>query len=369
MKLLRSFLPVGQGAFYVEKFVDDNGERVFTAVYDCGTMSKPFNLDATIYHCFHADEIIDALFISHFHEDHINGVSILLQRCDVQNIFIPYTTPDEKLLLGLYYCHCVPEPEKREEYLKLLYNPERTLSPNGVGHIHYVTAPEEQISESNKSVSVLKSGKNALTVLEKAISLPWIFKPFTYKRKELLKKFQEQFDGEFDGTLSPQQLPAFYNTHKDKIVEAFRGVKVDINITTMLLYSGPIQAISAKIHMVRCWQQCHSTFSFLETTQPGCLYTGDAKLSVKKDMNAVVKFYEDVWDDLGCFQIPHHGAWDSFNTEIANFKMSLFLSAGLYNKYGHPHVKVYQELFMQKSNWFHISEFPCSGVTFEVDIR
>lgn len=39
-KKIRTFHPVGQGAFYTERFYDEGqGKPVFTAVYDCGSVN------------------------------------------------------------------------------------------------------------------------------------------------------------------------------------------------------------------------------------------------------------------------------------------------------------------------------------------
>lgn len=36
MKLIRTFHPVGHGAFYTERFYDEQDNILFTAVFDCG---------------------------------------------------------------------------------------------------------------------------------------------------------------------------------------------------------------------------------------------------------------------------------------------------------------------------------------------
>ena len=38
MKMIRTFHPVGQGAFYSEEFFDSEGNCVFRVVYDCGSL-------------------------------------------------------------------------------------------------------------------------------------------------------------------------------------------------------------------------------------------------------------------------------------------------------------------------------------------
>ena len=37
MKLIRTFHPVGHGAFYTERFYDENVNNIANVVYDCGS--------------------------------------------------------------------------------------------------------------------------------------------------------------------------------------------------------------------------------------------------------------------------------------------------------------------------------------------
>lgn len=79
----RRFLPVGQGAFYVEEFADG-----FTLVYDCGSYGNISLINDAI----EKSKIrkIDLLVISHFHEDHINGLAYLFKNFTVKKMLMPY---------------------------------------------------------------------------------------------------------------------------------------------------------------------------------------------------------------------------------------------------------------------------------------
>lgn len=76
MTLLRTFHPIGQGAFYTERH-NINGTE-FTVVFDYGsTTLKGKKLETKIKSTFPENHIIDILFISHFHSDQINGIKTL----------------------------------------------------------------------------------------------------------------------------------------------------------------------------------------------------------------------------------------------------------------------------------------------------
>lgn len=89
--MTRAFHAIGQGAFYTEKF--ENG---FTIVYDCGGQNKKFIVNK-IQEVFQKNEKIDILFISHFHNDHINGVDFLLEYCDVKKVVLPFLHDNMKI--------------------------------------------------------------------------------------------------------------------------------------------------------------------------------------------------------------------------------------------------------------------------------
>ena len=99
--MTRTFHPVGHGAFYTERFNDEDGKCVFTAVYDCGASSSN-RIEKAIKAAFKNKEEIDLLFISHLHKDHINGVMQLMEQCNVKRIVLP-ALEDEVVIEALLY--------------------------------------------------------------------------------------------------------------------------------------------------------------------------------------------------------------------------------------------------------------------------
>ena len=62
--MIRSFLPVGQGAFYCEQFSVAGPEKI-NIVYDCGSLTSVSFVEHQIKYNFQEDEVIHAVFLSH----------------------------------------------------------------------------------------------------------------------------------------------------------------------------------------------------------------------------------------------------------------------------------------------------------------
>lgn len=88
--MVRSFLPIGQGACYLERFhvCDDKGNNI-TVLYDCGSMKSLQLLEDCLSNNLNDGSTIHAAFISHFDEDHVNGLPYLLRNYRVKHLFIP----------------------------------------------------------------------------------------------------------------------------------------------------------------------------------------------------------------------------------------------------------------------------------------
>lgn len=97
MKVTRTFYKTGQALFSVERITCHNQQR--TIVYDCGGNNEPL-MRRTIKNNFFEHENIDAVFISHYHTDHINGLRFLLKYCTVERLFLPMLSPDKELVLA-----------------------------------------------------------------------------------------------------------------------------------------------------------------------------------------------------------------------------------------------------------------------------
>ena len=114
------FHAVGQGLFASGLIVDPKGGgRHFAWIFDCGTKSKKAFLEREINLAmeWRASDTLGLLCISHFDEDHINGVSKFLAESKVQTLVLPYLPLTTRMLIAL------TTPDRTEEYIRFLVDP------------------------------------------------------------------------------------------------------------------------------------------------------------------------------------------------------------------------------------------------------
>ena len=85
---MRTFYEVGEGLFTVERVAG------FNFVYDCGGQRFDDNnggkgIRTIVKETFSEGEEIEAVFISHYDNDHINGIYTLLTHCKVKRLILP----------------------------------------------------------------------------------------------------------------------------------------------------------------------------------------------------------------------------------------------------------------------------------------
>ena len=89
MKVTRIIHPVGQGGFFTETLSE--GKKEATFVYDCGGFDKAKKKMKDYLDSFlpkgKTKKQIEAVFISHFHADHINGLQYLRENAEVKYLF------------------------------------------------------------------------------------------------------------------------------------------------------------------------------------------------------------------------------------------------------------------------------------------
>ena len=369
MRIIRTFHPIGQGAFYTERFYDDQNKRQHTVVFDCGTSFGDITRSKELVkHTFDSDESIDYLFISHLDRDHISLVETLLSsvRC-VREIVLPLVS-EEDLIISMAlnritgYTYTSSYHFIRRMLLHL-----RGGNDNGDFTIRFIGAHEQQ-DNWGKSVLSLNGVELSLSKLSEWVYIPYNVENNTRKNKlknkladllvdnDVLKEigslkaiisnsdefFEKLKDAGFVGDIIKNKGALLAGLKK-----VYNSIDGTINDNSLQLYSGPRDADLAFGRIIsRNWCKPFST------SRVACLYTGDCQF----DIDAWSKMkYPKVWANVGTIQLPHHGSdlsFDISNNPI-NKRYMFVASCGNTNSFGHPSNRVLEYLSLCDSD-FHI---------------
>lgn len=141
------FNSVGQGLFYTGIITKVHKKTLsrFVTIYDCGSTSKREFLHNAIEDLEdilpNENKVINLLTISHFDEDHVNGLPMLLSKFKVNTVIIPYISICEKLL---HISIASPDNPEYSSLLSLYRDPIQFFTDYGVKNI-IVIAGDEQI--------------------------------------------------------------------------------------------------------------------------------------------------------------------------------------------------------------------------------
>lgn len=319
MEVTRTFYKTGQALFAVERITCHNQQR--TIVYDCG--GNNVNEVKRAINAIKGVTVIDAVFISHYHTDHINGLRELLKSFTVKNLFLPLLDPLQQLAI-----RCTsPKYQKH----KLYANPKQFLATIGedLPRIHMVMTEGDESEPGNDQQnnnnpqenfgddgfdSVIHSGTEIdFQFLDDSTNTQntstniscWRFIPFNLKTMTT-KDWQTFLTGiNLPMNYTPQQVKANWGSVRTigrkspvNALKKMYGWKFeDINEYSMTLYSGPTSQHRCSL------DNC-----------TGCLYYGD--YNAKKNFNSIHAKYQKFWGNIGVVQVPHHGSDKNFDAQV-----------------------------------------------------
>lgn len=358
MKIVRTFHPVGQGAFYSERFQLWKPKiETHNIVYDCGVCYKKEKQAVHVVNqAFAGKDEIDYLFISHLDYDHVSLAYAILPR--VKNIVLPLVSKEELIIAMMFYV--VSEESGAASFFSEIIN--RIKDGNRRNTVIFVGDVEVAPNESDNT-NVVMSG----TEIVPQWDYDWVLIPHNVKyhsrRQELTdelgklihqKEFVEEIVGQGLKTFkTADELLSKLNERdfagkvlvmpnlKKAIKSAYTSIEGGTNENSLLLYSGP-KSGETKYMLEYCMPE--RPWCYCGISQTACLYTGDSTC----DMADWKKEYAAVWDHIGTIQLPHHGSVESFDADIDPVdRQYIFpVSFGTYNTYGHPSGKVLAYLMM-----------------------
>lgn len=371
MKLIRTFHPVGQGAFYTEDFEN------FKIVYDCGSSTKSKKksllIKKIIESTFIKKQVIDAVFISHLHEDHVNGLKSLLKHCIVRKLFLPFITLSEKI--DIYVQNYIFGYQS--QFIERLIFNSNSISEEFNLEIVFVPLADNEsainIEIEPSLIEAVKSDDLKQNPRIKTSKVPdWVFIPFNFRHSQrstdLLNALKNLKNKE---NISIEDIADFEkhwknNEDRKKIIDAYKSVPGSLNTNSMTLYSGP-----DKVNYTDFYLNMISRFNLNSTCcfnlgLVGCIYFGDYDASGSLKFKQLENKYSTYWGNVGTVQVPHHGSIHNYNKDINDFPKYSIISAGSTNQYHHPHALTVKHILTYGGIPLIVNEFPGTFVMFEI---
>lgn len=382
MRIIRTFHPIGQGAFYSERFYE--AQKAFNVVYDCGVKNVSNRHKRIVRQAFTEEDVINYLFISHLDDDHISLVTTLWDSVrNVRNVVLPYISP-ENVVIHKILSKSLGLVEIFDFWSRVhsILNGNSDTDTN----IMFVYSDEEGAEQYiNKSRNFLSSGAH-LTICS-----DWVFIPYNrhIKRKKELEDNLNDLIQNVDFQKALGQIGVTIDTVEDlknKITKAefadllssqaireylkgaYKYITGTINQNSLLVYSGPSTDNSSyrmdrhaicpfeikAYHELRLCRYCLSSPFFRKRV--ACLYTGDSDF----DMNRYEQELQKLWNNVSTIQLPHHGSYASFQFDKNKNEFDkgyVFpVSCGETNPYGHPSAKVLDFLMANDCIPFVVTE-------------
>lgn len=275
-----TFHRVGQGLFASEEYGDH------TIVYDCGGERIKIVNEAIDFGLPETPDI-DILFISHYDQDHINGILHLIETHDIKHVVLPLVSNFSRFLSSRDYI------DADFDRIRVLYsNPElffRNNSPRT--HCHFIRDVNEN-QGGRISISIEDLPKEFDSSIQIILLNGWLLIP--YNRKVMTQDDERRFisrlgldpDLDFDQIL--EKWPSLDKCIKRKLLETGIVNRYTINDYSMTLYS--------------------------QNRDSRTLYLGD--YNAKDHCDKLQTVYGGFWKEISCVQVPHHGSEKSFNDEL-----------------------------------------------------
>lgn len=355
LNMVRTIHPVGQGGFYTEIFRASDSGKEICFVYDCGSKTIKRAAFKHILLSSIPDRMdVEALFISHFDEDHVNGISILAKERRIKRIIMPQIERYEWFYI-LTDCF---ENDRKEADAKITDRIRGICSEYGI--------PLIQVAPSEYYESVYRDGDTnriniedltSIRILANGCSLDfrsvWEYIPINtsdQKKIDILKCALDDFFKELHfEKMEIDKMPAseiveIISTYRCKINTIYKRVFNNSNNASMCLYSGSYNSGTVSLCYTQFACSCYSRIPFRpfgrERNKDACLYTGDADLTCIGLRNHISRVLSSKNNKIGMIQIPHHGSIHNSDAEslfeLGGRYSIQFVSYGNHNTYGHP---------------------------------
>lgn len=372
VKSLLEFHSVGQGLFY-SGIIRSNTGGSYVFVYDCGSKQNELHDEIDKFKKMLDKNTIDLLVISHFHDDHVNGIPHLLDGLKVNAVVLQNLSEKQRLVNYLHYRQQI---EKEDSELAILIsNPIGYFKNLGVKKIILVSSDNEHnehkeqsnIFESiredldknhNKvnfgddnnlikisSSDIIHEEDNGNIIYTKNnIRCENSFWEFCFSCDVAINsKIDQVIDTHLNNGLKIEDVLRDENEIKC-LIKKFRINKVKLNESSMILVHHPIH-FNNYCFRLHCdnmicdkflhWECCNRC-CVERNIAPSTVLTGDIVLN--KDFCHIIKEFFETRIPL-IFQVPHHGS--KSNSEHCIDDINKFICSIIPCGYMHRHPSKY----------------------------
>lgn len=408
IKFRQCIFPVGQGGFsmgFLTKTDHNNiGRILYNYVYDCGSIDLS-ELDrelAQVEELLMKDNLlINTVFISHLDADHINGFNKLCKivNGNIKNIILPYIDSKEQLYL---IAVALSENKLSESYFQFItdtnkwikdrapeakifklrakknieqpfpsfennsFRPEDSdviVQPEDSKVIVQIEGFEKKLNEENQETTYSHIAQKLVSSdFKEPLLFLLTYVPFQTNDKlssfgKCLKKSYPNFDiNELKNILKNSKSRRALKKCYSSLSRDHNAISMNLLVKTL----NPTRLIGKLPYLDRFYIDdrhiIHHRYHFKKLKyNASFLFTGDAKLSVKKYYNQWGKFLENYLRDITFCTLPHHGSEFSFNKDMVKKLPNAFFiaQASTDNKYKHPSESVIEFITKKERRYFH----------------
>ena len=409
---------VGQGGFHTGELAaptdptvivtSPDGVRIiarskFRYVYDCGSrQSKRCNALAQRYSRSLDNNSIDLLFLSHFDDDHVNGVPELLSAAHgvrAETIVMPWVDDVERMIafgkaslrgksIGAFFRSLIVDPEAT----LTTFRPARIvfirrgpsgpdddgfldLNPDGdPGDLFRAKIRPDEHGGGKRSAasSVAAPGSSdiyivgddtVIEVISIGATFSWLFKPYI-QASDAASVYAFERDAESRlswswGTF--RDIVRDRNVRRDLVGDpvkikalagAYKAAFGDRNLTSLSLYSGPDEVPGRGGRLMLNLDPCELVWKI------GWLGTGDAPLKSPKDARELLSHFSAQQASISTFSLSHHGSIHNYSpTVVAGLQPRICVASAKPPKnWKHPHPAVMADVTSQGASAVHVDD-------------
>lgn len=359
IKMTRAFHPVGEGAFCMETFLVE--ETKYHFVFDCGSSTRLNLIDGTsafvikqIESNLDSGEEIEAIFISHFDREHMNGLGELLKKHPVKKLFLPLLKQESRLFLSLKAR--IEFGNESEGFIHTLIENPRDLLQADEYNVEQIILVDEVDEEASRAVRDVVDfdemdgiiASNTLLQCKFGMNIPfWRFVLVNFREENRIQKLVKALQQrELPVPQNDEEVSGLWKAHQREIMEIFMSeILEDFSTNSLVVYSGKamdeMEVEVQPIQSGKSWGECRTFFC----VRSGCMYMGDYNIERKLKWNWLKSLYQKEWNEISIWQLPHHGSSKNFNHEMAVHNAEIYVAcAGSNNLFQHPSRSVIKKL-------------------------